>query len=226
MIIIEPSYEILTDLSHPIDMLKHIEKIARVCYKSEDKITEDGESAKKLIKMLLTKNHEAMLEMCYISVKFITDRGVSHEIVRHRLANFAQESTRYCNYSSEKFGESITFVSPAHAVEMDPVAFKEWKKAMAYAEKRYFAMINAGVKAQIARDVLPNSTKTEICVTANFREWRHILDLRTAPAAHPQMRQIMVPLLKEFQEKIPIIFDDIKVEDNWEEIDKVLQSKV
>lgn len=211
MRIIEPSYEILTDISEGgIKELQHIEKIGRVCYKSEDKITEDGESAKKFVKMLIERTHEAMIEHSSLSVKFTVDRGVSHELVRHRIASFAQESTRYCNYSKDKFDNGITFIKPFF---FDDTKYQRWVSAMADAESAYMDLINNGATPQEARSVLPNSTKTEITITANYREWRSFFKLRTAKAAHPSIREITIPLLKELKEKLPIIFDDIEIEE-------------
>ena len=211
MRVIEPSYEILTEISEGgVKELQHIEKIGRVCYKSEDKITEDGESAKKFVKMLIDRGHEAMIEHSSLSVKFIVDRGVSHELVRHRIASFAQESTRYCNYSKDKFENGITFIKPFFFGE-DTQNYKEWIYAMGIAEKSYLQMLKDGATPQEARSVLPNSTKTEISITANYREWRNFFKLRTAKAAHPQMTQITRPLLKELKTRLPIIFDDIEV---------------
>lgn len=213
MKIIEPSYEILTEISEGgIKELQHIEKIGRVCYKSEDKITEDGESAKKFVKMLIGRGHEAMIEHSSLSVKFTVDRGVSHELVRHRIASFAQESTRYCNYSKDKFDNGITFIKPFFFRE-DTQNYKEWVHAMGMAEKLYLQMLKDGATPQEARSVLPNSTKTEITITANYREWRNFFKLRTAKAAHPQMVQVTRPLLKELKTRLPIIFDDIEVEE-------------
>lgn len=213
MRIIKPFYEILTLISEGgIKELQHIEKIGRVCYKSEDKITEDGESAKKFVKMLINRNHGAMIEHSSLSVKFIVDRGVSHELVRHRIASFAQESTRYCNYSNDKFGNEITVIKPCFWSETD-TNFIEWKLACEDAEVRYFRLLSNGATPQEARSVLPNSLKTEITVTANYREWRNFFKLRTAKAAHPQMREVAIPLLKELKVLIPIVFDDIEVED-------------
>ena len=209
MRIIKPSYEILTPISKGgVEELMNIERIARVCYKSEDKITPDGESAKKLIKMLIDREHEAMLEHGSISVLFICDRGVSHEIVRHRLASFAQESTRYCNYSKDKFGKEITFIEPVFWDEND-YDYEDWERAVYEAEETYFEMLGRGATPQEARSVLPNSLKTEIVMTANYREWRHFLKLRCDLSAHPQMRELSRPLLKELHSKIPVIFDDI-----------------
>jgi len=213
MRIIEPSYEILTPISEGgIKELQHIEKIGRVCYKSESNITEDGESAKKFVKMLIDRGHEAMIEHSSLSVKFTVDRGVSHELVRHRIASFAQESTRYCNYSKDKFDNGITFIKPFF-FEEGTGKYNDWTQAMAIAEESYLSLIGRGATPQEARSVLPNSTKTEITITANYREWRAFFKLRTAKAAHPQMQEITRPLLKELKEKLPIIFDDIEAEE-------------
>ena len=218
MKIIKPSYEILTPISDGgIKELQHIEKIGRVCYKSEDRITDDGESAKKFVKMLISNGHEAMIEHSSLSVKFVVDRGVSHELVRHRIASFAQESTRYCNYSKDKFGNEITVILPCFfdtgmGILSNSLVYQEWKSACECAEERYFNLLKMGATPQQARTVLPNSLKTEITVTANYREWRNFFKLRTAEASHPQMREVAIPLLKELKTLIPIIFDDIEVE--------------
>ncbi len=225
MRIIEPTYEILTPISEGgIEELQHIEKIGRVCYKSESNITEDGESAKKFVKMLIDRGHETMIEHSSLSVKFIVDRGVSHELVRHRIASFAQESTRYCNYSKDKFGNEIHVIDIEGGINLDTkmksmTALKtlaiedEWKKAMEDAEKHYMMMMELGATPQIARSVLPNSTKTEITITANYREWRAFFKLRTAKTAHPSMREVTIPLLKELKDRLPIVFDDIEEEE-------------
>ena len=219
MKIIKPSYEILTPISDGgIKELQHIEKIGRVCYKSEDRITDDGESAKKFVKMLISNGHEAMIEHSSLSVKFVVDRGVSHELVRHRIASFAQESTRYCNYSKDKFGNEITVILPCFfdtgmGILSNSLVYQEWKLACEYAEERYFNLLKMGATPQQARTVLPNSLKTEITITANYREWRNFFKLRTAEASHPQMREVTIPLLKELKTLIPIIFDDIEVKD-------------
>lgn len=217
MKIIKPSYEILTPISDGgIKELQHIEKIGRVCYKSEDRITDDGESAKKFVKMLINNGHEAMIEHSSLSVKFVVDRGVSHELVRHRIASFAQESTRYCNYSKDKFGNEITVILPCFfdtgmGIISNSLVYQEWKSSCEWAEKHYFNLLKMGATPQQARTVLPNSLKTEITITANYREWRNFFKLRTAEAAHPQMREVAIPLLKELKTLIPIIFDDIEV---------------
>lgn len=211
MKVIEPSYEILTPISSGgIEELKLIEKIGRTCYKSEDRITEDGESAKKFVKMLIDHGHEAMIEHSFLSVKFICDRGVSHEIVRHRMASYAQESTRYCNYSKGKFGGEMVVIKP-YFFDATELAF--WKDACETAEDTYMYLVENGKSPQEARTVLPNSLKTELIMSTNYREWRHFLRLRTAPDAHPQIREICIPLLKDLKEQIPVIFDDLGVED-------------
>ena len=224
MNVFSPSYEILTPISEGgIEELKHIEKIGRVCYKSEGNITEDGESAKKFVKMLIEHDHTAMIEHSSLSVKFTVDRGVSHEMVRHRIASFAQESTRYVNYSKDKFGNHINVINIRSGIELDTkmrgldtdtigIIIAEWLAAMDDAEKHYMRMIELGATPQIARSVLPNSTKTDITITANYREWRNIFKLRTPHTAHPQIREVMIPLLKELKMRLPIIFDDIKEE--------------
>lgn len=206
MKIINASYRIET----PIDgkqILKRIEKAGRICYKSEDRITD--ESATAFVRMLIERGHESVLEHESITVRFICDRGISHELVRHRIASFSQESTRYCNYSGNRFGNELTFIKPCF-LEEGTGGYKLWKQAMFVAEKEYFELLNWGCTPQEARSVLPNSTKTEIVMTANLREWRHFLKLRTSTAAHPQMRELTVPLLKELQRQIPVVFDDIK----------------
>lgn len=209
MKIIKPYYIILSGISKGgIEELQFIEKAARTCYKSEDKITENGESAKALIKQLIKSGHEAMLEHSSLSVRFVVDRGVSHEIVRHRLFSFAQESTRYCNYSKGKFGNELTFIKPCFW-HTDDKRYVFWKQLCDQAEVHYYALLLQGATPQEARTVLPNSLKTELVVTGDYREWRHFFKLRTASDAHPQMREVTIPLLKELKERIPIIFDDI-----------------
>lgn len=212
MKIVKAGFEILTEISEGgIKELQYIEKIGRVCYKSEERITQDGESAKEFVRMLINRGHEAMIEHSMLSVRFIVDRGVSHELVRHRLCSFAQESTRYCNYLKDKFGNEITVIKPCYLRE-GTGTYYEWHNAMSDAEDYYFDLLDMGMSPQQARTVLPNSLKTEIIVTANYREWRNILKLRTAKAAHPQMREVMIPLLQTLKNKIPIVFDDIIVE--------------
>lgn len=207
MKIINAGYEFITPINGNV-ILKRIEQAGRVCYKSEDKITD--ESAVKFAQNIIKRGHEAVLEHCSFTVKFIVDRGVSHEIVRHRVASYCQESTRYCNYSKDKFGNEITVIKPCFWDENSNL-YTDWKSAMRMAESHYFELLEHGATPQEARAVLPNSLKTEVVMTANIREWRHFLKLRTSSAAHPQIREVAIPLLKELQEKIPVFFYDIEV---------------
>lgn len=208
MKIIEPSVEIIT----PVDgeeILRHIERVGRVCYKSEDKIT--NKSARKFIEGIIKRGHESIIEHYNITVKFITDRGVSHEIVRHRIASYAQESSRYCNYSKEKFDKEITVIKPVD-LEYDD-AYLVWYDNCQYAENAYFSILEKGYKPQVARSVLPTCVKTEIMVTMNLREWRHFIKLRSSKAAHPDIRILAIDLLNQFKNSIPVLFDDIEVEE-------------
>lgn len=206
MKIIKPSFEIMTPING-LEILKHIERCGRVCYKSEDRITDD--SCIKFVGNIIKRGHEAVLEHFNFTVKFIVDRGVSHEIVRHRVASYSQESTRYCNYSKDGFGKEITVIEPLF-FERESEAWANWYKGCAAAEDAYFTLIKEGATPQEARSVLPNSLKTELVMTANLREWRHFLKLRTAPDSHPQMREIAIPLLTSLKCMIPVIFDDIQ----------------
>ena len=211
MKIIKPSYEIMSPINRE-EILKSLEIAGRTCYKSEDKITED--SANKFVRMLINRGHEAMIEHISLTVKFVCDRGVTHEIVRHRIASYAQESTRYCNYSNDKFGNEITVIEPLfyNTNNQEEVKkFNAWSSACEFAEKKYFELIKLGSTPQEARSVLPNSLKTEIVVTMNLREWRHFFKLRTASAAHPQMREVAVPLFEELKVLLPEIFDSVEV---------------
>lgn len=207
MKIINPYTEILTPLDGQA-ILQHIELCGRVCYKSEDKITDT--SAAKFVAGIIKRGHEAVLEHFDITVKFVCDRGVSHEIVRHRMASYCQESTRYCNYSKDAFGSEITVIRPSFLTEGTP-GWQYWKVACRMAEKSYFELLDWGCTPQEARAVLPTSLKTEVVMTANLREWRHFFKLRTAPAAHPQMREVAIPLLRRMQELVPVVFDDLEV---------------
>ena len=219
MRILKPQHVIIgKDQIEGHKILKHIEKIARTCYKSEDLIND--ESAEKMIKKLIKMNHLAMIEHASVSVLFTCDRGVTHEIVRHRVASYAQESTRYVNYSKDKFGNEIGYIDIAGGIALDtkmkdlPVEtidaiISEWHQACIDAEKHYMKMLELGATPQIARSVLNNSTKSDINVTMNLREWRHFFELRCDSPAHPQMRELVIPLLKEMSELIPIVFDDL-----------------
>lgn len=187
-----------------VKIYNKLERIGRVAYKSEDRISKG--SAERFIKMLLDLGHESVLEHVSISCKFICDRGISHELVRHRIASYTQESTRYCNYHGEKFGGAIAAIYPS---SMPIEHFKLWCEAVDKAEEVYMKLINEGVSPQLARSVLPNALKTEVVMTANLREWRHFFKLRCSPKAHPQMRELACELLSEFKAKLPIIFGDL-----------------
>ena len=200
MKIIEQSYEII---SLPDQLLETLEKAGRTCYKSEDKIT--PESATRFVKMLLDRGHNAMIEFGDIIVKFITNRGVTHEVVRHRMCSFAQESTRYVRYDGE-----MEFIRPVWWNYNDMTSAQEiWLSSILSAETAYRKLLDRGWRPEQAREVLPNALKAEIIVKANIREWRHIFTLRCAKAAHPQMQHLMTPLLTELKTKLPVVFDDL-----------------
>lgn len=225
MYLIKPSYEILSFVCSS----ELIEKAGRTCYKSECKGDPDA-----FVRMINSRNHASVLEHSFISVKFIIDRGVSHELVRHRLCSFSQESTRYCKYNKK----GIVYIIPpwfdlaegkynisnfygTHYIVKDNKDLKIdyetpeyiWLLSLNYCEKSYNELIKYGQQPQQARSVLPNSLKTEIVTSTNAREWRHIFNLRCHKSAHPQIRQVMIPLLKDFQQLSPALFDDIKVEE-------------
>jgi thymidylate synthase (FAD) len=212
MILIRPSTEILHITPNA---LKNIELAGRCCYKSEGKTTED--SATQFVAMLLGRGHDSVLEHASATVRFICDRGVSHEIVRHRIASFCQESTRYCDYT----GGHVQFIIPPW-VSVDPGTYNTlpervagytddhaWLAATRSAEYAYKELRSLGWRPEQARAVLPNSLKTEVVMTANFREWRHFFTLRCAPAAHPQMREVAVPLHAHFAARFPEVFGDL-----------------
>jgi thymidylate synthase (FAD) len=200
------SHEILSTIDGN-DVLKRIEQAGRICYKSEDMVSAD--SHVRFAKMLLDREHFSVIEHVNVTVRFVTNRGVTHELVRHRTASYSQESTRYCNYSKGKFNGEIAVIDQKDLFT-DPAHYKLWKDAMEEAERSYMELVERGVSPQVARGVLPTDLKTEIIVTANLREWRHIFELRTSEAAHPNIRSLMKVLLAEFKQKIPIIFDDIE----------------
>ena len=219
MRLITASTEILNkDKINGVEILKTIEEVGRTCYKSVDKITDNSYS--KFVQSLVKNGHLAMIEFADITVRFTVDRGITHELVRHRHCNFAQESTRYCNYSQGKFDNEVNFIDIGPGIELCPTTSRmppvvkaaivdEWITACCDAESHYLRMLELGATPQIARSVLNNSVKADLNVNANLREWRHIFKLRCDKAAHPQMREVMVPLLKEFAELIPVVFDDL-----------------
>lgn len=241
MKIIKAHYQIMTpDMDDPktaANIYREIEESGRTCYVSEAAMTD--ESGEKFVRTLVKNGHEAMIEHASMKVKFIVDRGVSHEIVRHRLCSFAQESTRYCNYSKGKFGNEITVIEPCFFLDIPKERRAEireetdsvitsyrlpltlegkelqyycWYSSCREAEAAYLSMLDAGATPQEARSVLPNSLKTTLIVKADMREWRNIFKLRAAGEhgkPHPQMLEVMVPLLNECKLKLPALFDDI-----------------
>lgn len=213
MKIVKPYIEII-DMADYAAVLKKIEQIGRVCYKSEDKITDH--SAERFIASILSRGHESVIEHESISVKVVCDRGVTHEIVRHRVASYSQESTRYCNYAKDKFQNQISVIdlSTGFRYDLNDPAdsrkYQIWCEAMECAEKYYFQMLEAGASPQEARSILPNSLKSELVMTMNLREWRHFLRLRLSSAAHPQIREIAEMILQVFQEKLPVFFQDME----------------
>lgn len=203
MRIVKPSFEIIA----ATDLLEQVIEVAgRTCYKSEDKICEG--SADAFVSKIRSINHESVLEHGAITVRFVVDRGVSHELVRHRIASFSQESTRYCNYAKDKFDNELTFIDPCFWV-CGKTEYEWWRDACAAAEHMYLQLLEYGAKPQEARSVLPNSLKTEIVMTTNPREWRHVFKLRCAEAAHPQMREVMIPCRNEFAARWPALFADL-----------------
>jgi len=234
MKILRPNFIIESEIDGK-EMLRNIEKIGRTCYKSEDNITD--ESAEKFVAGLIKRGHEAMIEHESITVRFTVDRGVTHEQVRHRIASFAQESTRYCNYAKDKFGNEINVIDISNVMKLEigkelthPVTkekkvitldivmqwIDEWTAAMNDAERHYFNLVNNWCPAQLARSVLTNSTKAEIVITMNLREWRHFFYLRAAKPAHPQMKEVAIPLLKLIRTLIPVVFDDLVYDKDFE----------
>jgi len=208
MRVIPPSHEILF-LPSAEEALRLIELAGRTCYKSEHRI-EEG-SASDFISRIVWSGHESVIEHSAMTVKFTCDRGVSHELVRHRLAAYSQESTRYANYAQDRFGSEITVIKPCFWEEgSEP--YQVWEESMRQAERAYMRLLEIGARPQEARSVLPNSLKTEVVMTANFREWRHVFRMRCQKRAHPQIREVTLGLLKEVQERIPVLFDDLSAE--------------
>jgi len=198
--------------------LRLIEAAGRVCYKTEG--SAGPGTAPDFIRKRIATGHHSVIEHVSITVRIITDRGVTHEIVRHRLASYSQESTRYCNYSKDQFGNEITVILPVWLADEDLDAtpnfplvgqdsFGLWYMACRSAETFYFSLLNQGQSPQQARSVLPNSLKTELVMTCNVREWRHFFALRTSAAAHPQMRDLACSMLAGFKEAIPVLFEDL-----------------
>lgn len=204
MKVINPKF-VIEDKIEGEKILKNLEKYGRVCYKSEDKITDD--SAKKFVRNVIKRGHLSIIEHEKVTVRIICDRGITHEIVRHRMGSYSQESTRYCDYSGK-----MQVIRPFF-FKGDVVKYQIWFEAMSNAEKAYKRLRALGATPQQARSVLPNSLKTEIVVSYNLREWRHFFRMRCSKGAHPQIREIAIPMLKEFQKRLPVVFDDFEIDE-------------
>ena len=204
MKIVEPWVEV--EKIDGTKIMKRIERACRTCYRSEGKITED--SYKNLIKNCITRGHESVLEHEKITVRIYSDIGSYKDLTRHRFASFSVESTRYCSYDKDKYGNEIKFINPVYIEEKN--VYELWKKTMQEIEKNYIEMKKLGATTDMCREVLPHSTAAEYTMTANIREWKHIFSLRANNHVHPSIRQIMIPLLKYFQKEMPEIFGDVE----------------
>ncbi|MBS5682158.1 MAG: FAD-dependent thymidylate synthase [Clostridium sp.] len=189
-----------------VKIMKRIERACRTCYRSEDKISE--ESYKNLLTNCLNRGHESVLEHEKITVRIYSDIGTYKDLTRHRFASFSVESTRYCSYNKDKYGNEIAVVNPVYMEDKE--VFETWKKAIEDMEKAYMKMKELGASTDMCREVLPHSTAAEYTMTANIREWKHILELRTTNHVHPAIRQVLIPLLLLFKEQMPEIFGDIE----------------
>jgi thymidylate synthase (FAD) len=196
---------IIVDDINQNDILKKIEAAGRTCYKSEAKITDN--SAENFIKQIIRNGHDSVLEHEKLTVRIICDRGVSHELVRHRIGSFSQESTRYCDYNKGV----MEFIDIKPYIR-SPESVKIWEDLLQEIENKYKLLRSLGETPQIARSILPNSLKTEIVITFNIRQWRHFFKLRTSKAAHPQMREVAIETLNLMKVKFPVLFEDIQVE--------------
>ena len=204
MKIVEPWVEV--EKIDGTKIMKRIERACRTCYRSEGKITED--SYKNLIKNCITRGHESVLEHEKVTVRIYSDIGSYKDLTRHRFASFSVESTRYCSYDQDKYGNEIKFINPVY-IE-DKKVYELWQKTMQEIEKNYIEMKKLGATTDMCREVLPHSTAAEYTMTANIREWKHIFSLRANNHVHPSIRQIMIPLLKYFQKEMPEIFGDVE----------------
>ena len=189
-----------------VKIMKRIERACRTCYRSEDKISED--SYKNLLTNCLNRGHESVLEHEKITVRIYSDIGSYKDLTRHRFASFSVESTRYCSYNKDKYGNEIAIIDPVYIEDKE--VYATWKNAMEEMEKSYMKMKELGATTDMCREILPHSTAAEYTMTANIREWKHILELRTTNHVHPAIRQVLIPLLLLFKEQMPEIFGDIE----------------
>ena len=209
MILIQPKIEV--ENYNPIQIMKNIERACRTCYRSENFITE--ESYKKLLKNCINRGHESVLEHEKITVRMTCDIGVYKDLTRHRFGSFSIESTRYCNYSKDKFDNNIKFIEPIYFDDGDKGQL--WADTMMEIESQYMKMATAGCTPDEMRMILPHSTAAEVTMTANIREWRHILDLRTKKMTHPAIRQLLIPLLLKFQEDMPELVGPLEYDETF-----------
>lgn len=194
-----------------VQIMKRIERACRTCYRSEGSITED--SYKKLLKNCITRGHESVLEHEKITVRIYNDVGSYKDLTRHRFASFSVESTRYCSYDKDKYGNEISFMNPIYIENKE--IYETWKKNMQEIENAYLKMKELGATTDECRLILPHSTAAEYTMTANIREWKHIFELRANNHVHPSIRQVMIPLLKYFKEQMPDIFADIPYDEEF-----------
>ena len=196
-----------------IKIMKKLERACRTCYRSEGSITED--SYKKLLTNCITRGHESVLEHEKVTVRIYNDIGSYKDLTRHRFASFSVESTRYCSYDKDKYGNEISIINPIYIEDKD--VYEVWKKTMEDMEKGYIKMKELGATTDMVREVLPHSTAAEYTMTANIREWKHIFSLRTTKHVHPSIRQVLIPLLKYFKQEMPEIFDDVEYDEDFKE---------
>lgn len=223
MIILDPSIEI--ESFNGKEIMQNIEKACRTCYRSEDNITED--SYKSLLKNCINRGHESVLEHEKITITMICDIGVYKDLTRHRIASYSIESTRYCNYSKDKFDNQIKFIKPVfykdwkskdlNEVIKDKELYKcyLWENCMQNIEQDYNAMSEIEALPDEMRMLLPHSTAAKVTMTANIREWKHILSLRCSSHAHPAVQQLLIPFLLKLKEEMPEIFDSVEYNEKF-----------
>lgn len=210
MKIIEP--KIWVEEFDPVKIMRNLERACRTCYRSEDLITED--SYKRLLKNCINRGHESILEHEKITVRMVCDVGVYKDLTRHRFGSFSIESTRYCNYGKDKFDNEIKFIKPCN-IEKGTDEYTEWHWCLSQIEEAYMKMTELKCSPDQMRMILPHSTAAEVTMTANIREWRHILDLRTKKMTHPAIRQLLIPLLLKFKYTMPELFDEIEYDTDF-----------
>lgn len=209
MKIVEPWIEV--EKIDGIKIMKRIERACRTCYRSEGSVTED--SYKNLLKNCLNRGHESVLEHEKITVRIYSDIGSYKDLTRHRFASFSVESTRYCSYDKNKYGNEISVINPVYMEDKD--VYETWKHGIEEMEKTYMKMKELGATTDMCREILPHSTAAEYTMTANIREWKHILSLRTTNHVHPAIRQVLIPLLLLFKEQMPEIFNEVEYDKDF-----------